>query len=49
MIDMGWATVATETFFEKPDQLEREHPELYGQLQQFYRQDSARRKVAPAP
>jgi len=39
--------VATETFFEKPVQLEREHPELYGQLQQFYRQDPARR--APAP
>src|SRR5216117_3637823 len=39
--------VATETFFEKPDQLEREHPELYGQLHQFYRQDPARR--APAP
>jgi len=39
--------VATETFFEKPDQLEREHPELYGQLQQFYQQDPARR--APPP
>jgi len=39
--------VATETFFEKPVQLEREHPELYGQLQQFYGQDPARR--APAP
>src|SRR6266513_1071458 len=39
--------VATETFFEKPDQLEREHPELYGQLQQFYRQDPARRTPGP--
>ncbi len=39
--------VATETFFEKPVQLEREHPELYGQLRQFYRQDPARR--APPP
>ncbi|HXL34786.1 MAG TPA: M90 family metallopeptidase [Gemmatimonadales bacterium] len=39
--------VATETFFEKPDQLEREHPELYGQLQQFYRQDPARRTQGP--
>jgi len=35
--------VATETFFEKPVQLEREHPELYGQLRQFYHQDPARR------
>ena len=35
--------VATETFFEKPVQLEREHPELYGQLRQFYQQDPARR------
>jgi Mlc titration factor MtfA (ptsG expression regulator) len=39
--------VATETFFEKPVQLEREHPELYGQLQQFYRQDPARRTPSP--
>src|SRR5204863_1858260 len=44
--------VATETFFEKPVQLEREHPALYAQLQQFYRQDPARRALfppAPAP
>ena len=34
--------VATETFFEKPVQLEREHPELYEQLKRFYRQDPAR-------
>src|SRR2546427_1768605 len=41
--------VATETFFEKPVQLEREHPELYRQLQQFYRQDPARRAPPPPP
>jgi Mlc titration factor MtfA (ptsG expression regulator) len=41
--------VATETFFEKPVQLEREHPELYRQLQQFYRQDPARRTPLAAP
>src|SRR2546426_10003720 len=41
--------VATETFFEKPLQLEREHPELYGQLQQFYQQDPARRAPPPSP
>ena len=35
--------VATEAFFEKPVQLEREHPALYTQLRQFYRQDPARR------
>ena len=35
--------VATESFFERPVQLEREHPELYRQLQQFYGQDRARR------
>ena len=39
--------VATETFFEKPAQLEREHAELYAQLKQFYRQDPARRLVSP--
>ncbi|HVH67438.1 MAG TPA: M90 family metallopeptidase [Gemmatimonadales bacterium] len=35
--------VATETFFEKPLELEREHPELYVELRKFYRQDPARR------
>jgi hypothetical protein len=33
--------VATETFFEKPRQLQSKHPELYLQLQQFYSQDPA--------
>src|SRR5213593_492562 len=41
--------VATEAFFEKPVRLEREHPELYAQLQQFYGQDPARRTPPPAP
>ena len=35
--------VATESFFERPLQLEREHPELYGELKRFYGQDPARR------
>jgi Mlc titration factor MtfA (ptsG expression regulator) len=29
--------VATETFFEKPVQLRKEHPELYEELYGFYR------------
>jgi Mlc titration factor MtfA (ptsG expression regulator) len=29
--------VATETFFEKPAQLKKEHPELYEELYGFYR------------
>ncbi len=33
--------VATESFFEKPHQLRRKHPELYLQLQEFYGQDPA--------
>jgi hypothetical protein len=33
--------VVTETFFEKPAQLRSLHPELYGQLKDFYRQDPA--------
>jgi Mlc titration factor MtfA (ptsG expression regulator) len=41
--------VATETFFEKPVQLEREHPDLYGQLRRLYRQDPARRTPPAAP
>jgi Mlc titration factor MtfA (ptsG expression regulator) len=38
--------VVTETFFEKPRQLKAKHPELYLQLQQFYRQDPATPPVA---
>ncbi len=33
--------VATETFFEKPRRLQREHPTLYAQLSAFYSQDPA--------
>jgi len=33
--------VVTETFFEKPRQLRSKYPDLYLQLQQFYRQDPA--------
>jgi Mlc titration factor MtfA (ptsG expression regulator) len=33
--------VATEAFFEKPRPLRSRHPQLYLQLQQFYRQDPA--------
>ncbi|MGM0508748.1 MAG: zinc-dependent peptidase, partial [Fusobacteriota bacterium] len=31
--------VATETFFEKPDQLYKKHKELYNELQQYYKID----------
>ena len=41
--------VATESFFEKPVQLECEHPALYGQLREFYRQDPARRTPSIDP
>lgn len=33
--------VVTEFFFEMPVELERRHPELYGELRKFYRQDPA--------
>jgi Mlc titration factor MtfA (ptsG expression regulator) len=33
--------VATETFFERPRALKEKHPELYGELQRFFRQDPA--------
>lgn len=35
--------VATEAFFGKPAELQREHPALYEQLRAFYRQDPASR------
>lgn len=34
--------VATETFFEKPRQLQKRHPALYEQLHDYYRLDPAR-------
>lgn len=33
--------VATECFFEQSTELKQKHPELYGQLREFYRQDPA--------
>ncbi|HSU15177.1 M90 family metallopeptidase [Longimicrobium sp.] len=39
--------VASETFFEKPAELLREHPGLYAELCRYYRQDPA--SWAPAP
>jgi MtfA peptidase len=39
--------VATEAFFERPVDLERDHPDLYRELRRFYRQDPARRTPAP--
>lgn len=35
--------VATEAFFDRPLELRAEHPELYGVLAAFYRQDTAKR------
>ncbi|MGD0410561.1 MAG: M90 family metallopeptidase [Verrucomicrobiota bacterium] len=34
--------VATESFFERPQEMQEKHPELYEQLKGFYRQDPAR-------
>jgi hypothetical protein len=33
--------VATETFFEKPRQMQKRHPELYNELREYYRLDPA--------
>ena len=33
--------VASEVFFVSPEQLAKQHPELYGMLQRFYKQDPA--------
>jgi Mlc titration factor MtfA (ptsG expression regulator) len=41
--------VATECFFEKPEQLRKKHPELYDELREFYRQDPAARQPADVP
>ena len=36
--------VVTEAFFEQPDALRARHPQLYAELQKFYRQDPASRR-----
>jgi Mlc titration factor MtfA (ptsG expression regulator) len=36
--------VATELFFDRPQDMQREHPDLYGVLRDFYRQDPAARR-----
>jgi MtfA peptidase len=38
--------VVTECFFDRPAELRQEHPELYGLLAEFYRQDTASRLAA---
>jgi MtfA peptidase len=40
--------VATECFFEKPEQLRERHSDLYAALKQFYRQDPAAWSFDPA-
>ena len=35
--------VSTETFFEKPRQMRKKHPELYEQLKTYFNQDPAAR------
>ena len=48
VVDGPFATftgvIVTETFFDKPLQLQSKHHTLYRQLQQFYRQDPAARQ-----
>ncbi len=41
--------VVTECFFEKPDKLQRKHPELYEQFKAFYHQDPAARNLHASP
>jgi Mlc titration factor MtfA (ptsG expression regulator) len=38
--------VATEYFFERPTTMRERHPELYGVLRSYYRQDTARRAAS---
>jgi Mlc titration factor MtfA (ptsG expression regulator) len=40
--------VATETFFERPAALRARHPELYAELEKFFRQDPASHFAEPA-
>jgi len=37
--------VATETFFERPRQMQKLHPELYEEMKRYYKQDPARTRA----
>jgi Mlc titration factor MtfA (ptsG expression regulator) len=39
--------VATETFFEKPFQLQKQHPELYNELKRYYKLDPVEWSIEP--
>jgi len=41
--------VATESFFEEPDALAMEYPDLYGELQKYFQVDPRQWKPAPLP
>jgi hypothetical protein len=41
--------VATETFFEKPQQMAEHHPELFAEFEQYYRVDPRAWLPPPAP
>lgn len=41
--------VATEAFFERPEELRTAYPDLYAELKGFYRQDPADRRMGPPP
>ena len=43
MNEVEFFAVASECFFEQPVEMKREHPELYGILRNYYRQDPAAR------
>jgi Mlc titration factor MtfA (ptsG expression regulator) len=40
--------VSVETFFEKPWQMQEQHPELYAALQAYFKQDPASWKRSAA-
>ncbi len=41
--------VASELFFERPERLSREYPDVYDELSLFYRQDPAAQRNGPPP
>jgi Mlc titration factor MtfA (ptsG expression regulator) len=41
--------VGTESFFERPRELQRQYPEFYEQLKQYYRQDPAQSRTRMPP
>jgi Mlc titration factor MtfA (ptsG expression regulator) len=46
-VNAEFIAVVTELFFERPRELQRQHPALYDEFKKYYGQDPAARRPSP--